>query len=219
MTAVKAWRRRRQGLVSYGAAKLLPLLRVDDALEVSAVHGVAGAFGSVALGFCASAAANPAVADGLLYNGGAGLLASQLFGVAVVAGYSAAASALILVGCHYLGGVGGIRLSEHDEVLGLDAVEHDEIAYILPLVHQGSGGGGGGIWGQSPPASPFAARSVTHRRPQPDVPVVGSSSGSAAEAVRRSGTTRPLLPGLLKPTEEQRLRDSGASQMQFADRG
>ena len=69
---------------------------MDDALDVFAVHGVGGAFGAVATGVFASLAVNEAGRDGLL-AGVPGQVAIQLVGVGVVAIYSAAMTAVILL--------------------------------------------------------------------------------------------------------------------------
>ncbi len=54
------------GVVCYGAAQLRLRSRVDDALDVFAVHGVGGAFGAIATGVFATTAVNAAGFDGLL---------------------------------------------------------------------------------------------------------------------------------------------------------
>ena len=52
------------GVVCYGASLLRLRSRVDDALDVFAVHGVGGTFGAVATGVFASVAVNAAGATG-----------------------------------------------------------------------------------------------------------------------------------------------------------
>jgi ammonia channel protein AmtB len=37
----------------------MPRCRIDDALDVSSVHGVTGIIGSIAIGFCAQKSLNP----------------------------------------------------------------------------------------------------------------------------------------------------------------
>jgi Amt family ammonium transporter len=113
------------GVVCYGAAHLRLRTRIDDALDVFAVHGVGGAFGAVATGVFATTAVNAAGLDGLL-AGHPGQLATQLVGVGVVAVYSAAATALILFVINL---VVPIRVADTDEEAGLDLAQHGEIAY------------------------------------------------------------------------------------------
>ena len=101
-------------------------LRIDDALDVGAVHGATGATGALAIGLFASRAVNAAGADGLLEGGGAAQLGSQAAGVAVAAAWSATATALICVG---LQRSVGLRVEPEEEQEGLDIADHDEPAY------------------------------------------------------------------------------------------
>ena len=109
----------------YGASLLRLRSRVDDALDVFAVHGVGGAFGAVATGVFASVAVNAAGRDGLL-AGVPGQVAIQLVGVGVVAVYSAAMTAAILLAVN---GIVRIRVPRDAEETGLDLAQHGEIAY------------------------------------------------------------------------------------------
>jgi Amt family ammonium transporter len=113
------------GIVCYGASLLRLRSRVDDALDVFAVHGVGGAFGAVATGVFASVAVNAAGRDGLL-AGAPGQVAIQLIGVGVVATYSAAMTAGILLAVN---GIVRIRVPRDAEETGLDLAQHGEIAY------------------------------------------------------------------------------------------
>jgi Amt family ammonium transporter len=113
------------GVVCYGASLLRLRSRVDDALDVFAVHGVGGAFGAVATGVFASVAVNAAGRDGLL-AGAPGQVAIQLIGVGVVALYSAAMTAVILLAVN---GIVRIRVPRDAEETGLDLAQHGEIAY------------------------------------------------------------------------------------------
>ncbi len=113
------------GVVCYGASLLRLRSRVDDALDVFAVHGVGGAFGAVATGVFASVAVNAAGRDGLL-AGVPGQVAIQLVGVGVVAIYSAAMTAGILLAVN---GIVRIRVPRDAEEAGLDLAQHGEIAY------------------------------------------------------------------------------------------
>jgi Amt family ammonium transporter len=113
------------GVVCYGASLLRLRSRVDDALDVFAVHGVGGAFGAMATGVFASVTVNAAGRDGLL-AGVPGQVAIQLVGVGVVAVYSAAMTAAILLAVN---GIVRIRVPRDAEEAGLDLAQHGEIAY------------------------------------------------------------------------------------------
>ena len=104
----------------------------DDSLDVVGVHFIGGVVGTLLVGVLASAAVNSAVHhQGLLYGGGLWLLARQALAVVVTAGFSFAASWLL---AHAVRAVMGLRVSEEDEHLGLDAAIHAESAYDLGSV-------------------------------------------------------------------------------------
>jgi Amt family ammonium transporter len=112
-------------LVCYAASLLRLRSRVDDALDVFAVHGVGGAFGAVATGVFATTAVNAAGRDGLL-AGNAGQLLVQLAGAGAVALYSAVMTAGILALVNLLV---RIRVPDEAEHAGLDLAQHGEVAY------------------------------------------------------------------------------------------
>jgi Amt family ammonium transporter len=113
------------GIVCYGASLLRIRARIDDALDVFAVHGVGGAFGAIATGVFATTVVNAAGRDGLL-AGSVGQLAVQVLAAAVVAVYSAVATAAILIVVNL---VVRIRVQAGAEEAGLDLAQHGEIAY------------------------------------------------------------------------------------------
>ena len=100
---------------------------VDDALDVFAVHGVGGIWGALATGLFATTAVNPAGADGLFY-GNPGQLLKQAVAVVAVGTFTAAATWIIL---KVVDVTVGLRVPEQEEVLGLDATTHGEVAYQL----------------------------------------------------------------------------------------
>ena len=72
-------------------------LRIDDALDVSSVHGITGIVGSLAVGFCASQEVNPGVLDGLFYGGGGTQLAYQVIAVAIAGAWAGLWTIIICV--------------------------------------------------------------------------------------------------------------------------
>lgn len=62
-------------------------LRVDDALDVSSVHGLTGLIGSIFIGFAAETAVNPNIPNGLVF-GGTKLIGVQLLAVVVAGAYA-----------------------------------------------------------------------------------------------------------------------------------
>ncbi|MPZ72857.1 MAG: ammonium transporter [Nitriliruptorales bacterium] len=98
---------------------LVDRIRVDDPVGAVAVHGACGALGTVWVGLAHST-------EGLLYGGGAGLLGVQAIGVASVAAFVAATSGLVFFG---LKATVGIRVTETEEIEGLDLHEHGSYGY------------------------------------------------------------------------------------------
>jgi Amt family ammonium transporter len=115
------------GVFCYLAVQLRHRLHLDDSLDVVGVHGVGGAWGTIAAGIFASVAVNAAGADGLL-RGNPGQLGVQVLAVAVTLGYSLIATLVIL---RVLDWVMGLRVSEEEEKMGLDISQHGERAYVL----------------------------------------------------------------------------------------
>ncbi|HET8567420.1 MAG TPA: ammonium transporter [Candidatus Limnocylindria bacterium] len=115
------------GTVCYLAMLVRPRLRVDDALDVWAVHGVGGTWGAIATGLFATAAVNSAGADGLFYGNGA-LLINQLIAVGATWLYAGVATAVIVKAIQL---TIGLRVRENEETVGLDRSQHGEIAYQI----------------------------------------------------------------------------------------
>jgi Amt family ammonium transporter len=113
-------------LVSYTAMYLKNKhTKVDDSLDVFACHGLGGTFGALATGLFASKAINAAGANGLFY-GNPNLFGIQLEAVVVTWVYSFVVT-LILV--KLLDMTMGLRVSEEEEIVGLDIASHGEEAY------------------------------------------------------------------------------------------
>ncbi len=114
------------GVVCFFAVDLLKkVIKVDDALDVFAVHGVGGIWGALATGLFAKESVGGF--DGLFYGEPEQLL-KQVVAVAVVVVYAGAVSWIILKAIDL---VIGLRVPEQEEVLGLDTTTHGEIAYQL----------------------------------------------------------------------------------------
>ena len=115
------------GLLCYWAVRLKPRLGYDDALDVVGVHGVGGSWGALATGLFASAAVNPAGANGLFYGNPRQLLV-QLVAVLASGAFSFVASLVLF---KIVDVTVGLRVSEEAEQMGVDLSEHDENAYAL----------------------------------------------------------------------------------------
>ena len=112
------------GGLCFSATLLRERIKVDDALDVFAVHGVGGTFGAVATGIFATAAIQPAY-TGLLEGNGQQLV-NQLIAVGVTIVYAVIATFVIV---KVVDVVLGIRVNAESEEAGLDLSVHGEVAY------------------------------------------------------------------------------------------
>jgi Amt family ammonium transporter len=104
-----------------------PKLGYDDSLDAFGVHCVGGIWGALATGLFASKAVNPAGADGLFFGNPKQLLI-QLIAVLVTIGYTFIVTFIIYKLVDFLVGV---RVSEKEELMGLDLTQHRERAYTV----------------------------------------------------------------------------------------
>jgi Amt family ammonium transporter len=127
-------------------------LGFDDSLDVVGVHLVGGLWGTLAVGLFASAATTAGV-DGLFYGGGVDQLWRQAAGAIAVLAYSFVLTFVIGL---VIQKTMGFRLTEENEVEGIDSVEHAESAYDFATT-----GGGRALTGPLPTTQSHAeARGV-----------------------------------------------------------
>jgi Amt family ammonium transporter len=117
------------GVVCCLAVRVKFKMKVDDSLDVLAVHFVGSSLGMLFVGLFGTAAIGGV--NGLFYGGGAGLFGRELLAVVVVALYSLVVSALIALAVKK---TIGLRLGDEAEELGLDISQHGESAYSLDPV-------------------------------------------------------------------------------------
>jgi Amt family ammonium transporter len=111
-------------------------LGYDDSLDVVGVHLVGGLWGTLSIGFLATAA-SPAGVDGLFYGGGVDQLWRQAVGAFSVLIVSFVLTYLIGL---LLEKTIGFRVSREEELEGIDSTEHAETGYDLnPLGSIGRG--------------------------------------------------------------------------------
>ncbi len=108
-------------------AKIKPALGLDDSLDAFGVHGIGGITGAILTGvFCAPSLGGAGFG---VENGGIGAQVTvQLIGVVSTFIYTAVVTAVILF---VLKVTIGLRVTEEQEVEGLDLSQHDERAYNL----------------------------------------------------------------------------------------
>jgi Amt family ammonium transporter len=118
-------------------------LGYDDSLDVVGVHLVGGLWGTIAIGFLGSADA-PSGIDGLFYGGGVDQLWRQVVGALAVLGFS---FVLTLVIGFAIQKTMGFRVTEEDEITGIDNVVHAESGYDFASL--GSSGSTAPLAGQA----------------------------------------------------------------------
>ena len=143
------------GALCYTACNLKTRFGYDDSLDVVGVHGVGGTWGALATGLFASKAINEAGGDGLFY-GNPGQLWTQV--IAVLATY-ALAGVVTLVILKVVDAVVGLRVTEEDEVAGLDLSQHSETAYA-PIGGYGELAGSSGAFAEATRGGDAKARAA-----------------------------------------------------------
>ena len=112
------------GVLAALAVGLKYKLGYDDSLDVVGVHLVAGIVGTLALGFIALPA--DGAGGGLFYGGGFAQLLAQVVAAVVSVAYGAILTVIIGLAIHK---TMGFRVSEEEEVTGVDLTQHAESAY------------------------------------------------------------------------------------------
>lgn len=123
-------------LVVFGVWLLDYKLHIDDPVGAVAVHCLNGIWGTIAVGFFATDTApafargfgdgvtygaNQICGKGLFYGGGFELLGKQLLGFAAVAAFTAVTITITFLA---IKAIIGLRVSEEEEIVGLDSCEH-----------------------------------------------------------------------------------------------
>jgi len=112
------------GAVCYGAILLRQRLKIDDALDVWAVHGVGGTLGVLLTGVFAVAAVHAGFSG--LIDGNPGQVGTQFVAIVAVWIYSAVATLIIL---KLVDLAVGLRVGAEEEEAGLDVSQHGEAVF------------------------------------------------------------------------------------------
>jgi ammonium transporter, Amt family len=94
-------------------------LKIDDPVGAISVHGTCGILGTLWVGLAATD-------GGLFFGGGAELLIAQVIGIVGVAAWVGVSSAILF---GVLKAIGQLRVSEEEEIEGLDVHEHGVAGY------------------------------------------------------------------------------------------
>lgn len=114
------------GVICFVAVELINRTRLDDALDVFAVHGIGGIVGAVLTGVFAVEAIGGTAG---LIEGNASIVGTQVVAVVATIAYSFIASLVILFVLDKIPGL-GLRISERGEDEGLDVAAHGEQAHV-----------------------------------------------------------------------------------------
>ncbi len=142
------------GALCYTACNFKSKLGYDDSLDVVGVHGVGGTWGALATGLFASKAVNDAGTDGLFF-GNPGQLWTQI--VAILATYVLAIVATWVI-LKVVDVIVGLRVTDEDEVAGLDLSQHSETAYAFGGGSYSEFSAGSGAFGEAMRAAEAKAR-------------------------------------------------------------
>jgi ammonium transporter, Amt family len=129
------------GIIVTFSVLMFDRLKVDDPVGAISVHGVCGAWGTIAVGLFANNNA-PFLDEGsagLFFGGGAELLVNQIIGVVAVFFFVTITAGALFYGIKALG---FLRVSPEDELEGLDVSEHGVAGYgpdVIPSLVSASG--------------------------------------------------------------------------------
>ncbi len=115
------------GVLVVVAVEAIDKIHADDPVGAIAVHGVCGSFGTLAVGLFASIGSS----KGLFFGGGFKLLGIQALGLVTVSIWAFTATFVIF---KVLKALVGIRVSQEDEIEGLDMTEHGIRSYAQTAI-------------------------------------------------------------------------------------
>jgi Amt family ammonium transporter len=113
------------GVICYGGVLLKARMGYDDSLDVVGIHGLGGTWGALATGLFASTKINPDGANGLFF-GNPGQLWIQFLSVMATMVFAFVMTLIILKA---IDKVMGLRITEEEEMKGMDVSLHNENGY------------------------------------------------------------------------------------------
>jgi Amt family ammonium transporter len=115
------------GIIVVFAVLLFDKLKIDDPVGALAVHLANGVFGTICVGlFAQDKITGVATGNGLFFGGGTKLLTTQIIGSVSVIAFTMVVS---LIFWSVIKAVLGLRVSQQEEIEGLDIGEHGMEAY------------------------------------------------------------------------------------------
>lgn len=120
------------GVLVFYSARFFEKRKVDDPIYALSVHGAAGVWGTLSTGFFATPELASVGKPGLFYGGGFDQLGVQLMGVVSCGLFAFVVSYAILFIMKKV--IGGIRVTEEEELMGLDMSEHGNYGYPEQMI-------------------------------------------------------------------------------------
>lgn len=114
------------GLLVVWSVHLFDKFKIDDPVGAISVHGVCGAFGTIAVGLFSNESSDGFISKGLFYGGGTDQLVSQVIGVVAIGAFVLVATTILFA---VIKRTMGLRVSAEEELAGLDMFEHGSLGY------------------------------------------------------------------------------------------
>ena len=115
------------GIIVFFSCRFFEKRKIDDPIFALSVHGMAGIWGTLSNGLFATPELATTGQAGLFYGGGLHQLWVQFMGVVVCGAFAFVVSFAILWVMKKV--MGSIRVSEEEEIMGLDISEHGSYGY------------------------------------------------------------------------------------------
>ena len=110
-------------MINFSIELIEKKLKIDDAIGAVSVHGVAGFWGTIVIGLWG---VDGDTGIGLFNGGGSAQFVSQLIGALAYMVWAIVMSFIVFAALKYSI---GLRVTEEEEIGGLDISEHGELAY------------------------------------------------------------------------------------------
>jgi ammonium transporter, Amt family len=115
------------GILVFTSIRFFENRKIDDPIFALSVHGTAGIWGTLSTGLFATKELATVGKPGLFYGGGFEQLGVQALGVVTCATYAFIVAFIILTIMKKF--MNGIRVTEEEEIIGLDMSEHGSYGY------------------------------------------------------------------------------------------
>ena len=106
----------------------------DDPVDMWGCHGMGGVWGLIAAGLFGHNTIDPSIKNGIFWGGNFGIIGIQVLAIIVSASWALIMSMLIMYALKLM--MGGVRVTEKEEEIGLDKGIHDEEAESKSLMEE-----------------------------------------------------------------------------------